>query len=73
MQGCINKTSGISFMGTFVYTVSLINEKCLLHELYSFSNKFTMSYNIKWHLWRKKFKITLQESFNFFRTISTSL
>ena len=46
MQGCINKTSGISFMGTFAYTVSLINEKCLLHELYSFSNKFTMSYNI---------------------------
>lgn len=32
MQGCINKTSGISFMGTFVYTVSLINENFLLHE-----------------------------------------
>ena len=46
MQGYINKKSGISFMGTFVYTVSLINEKCLLRELYSFSNKFTMSYNI---------------------------
>lgn len=42
MQGYINKKSGISFMGTFVYTVSLIDEKCLLHELYSFSNKFTI-------------------------------